>query len=38
MAGASLTFVKLDDELEQLLAAPAEVASLQAARYYFIRF
>lgn len=26
MAGASLTLVKLDDELEQLLAAPAEVA------------
>lgn len=26
MAGASLTLVKLDDELEQLLAAPAEAA------------
>ncbi len=26
MAGASLTLVKLDDELEQLFAAPAEVA------------
>ena len=26
MAGASLTLVKLDDEIEELLAAPAEVA------------
>ena len=26
MAGASLTLVKLDDEIEALLAAPAEVA------------
>jgi dihydroxyacetone kinase-like protein len=25
MAGASLTIVKLDDELERLLAAPAEI-------------
>jgi dihydroxyacetone kinase-like protein len=25
MAGASLTLVRLDDELEQLLAAPAEI-------------
>jgi dihydroxyacetone kinase-like protein len=27
MAGASLTLIKLDDELEQLLAAPAEIAT-----------
>lgn len=27
MAGASLTMLKLDDELEQLLAAPAEIAT-----------
>ena len=27
MAGASLTLVKLDDEIEELLAAPAEVPS-----------
>jgi dihydroxyacetone kinase-like protein len=26
MAGASLTLVRLDDEIEQLLAAPAEIA------------
>ncbi len=26
MAGASLTLVRLDDEIEQLLAAPAEAA------------
>jgi dihydroxyacetone kinase-like protein len=26
MAGASLTLVKLDDEIEALLRAPAEVA------------
>ena len=26
MAGASLTLVKLDDEIERLLAAPAEIA------------
>jgi dihydroxyacetone kinase-like protein len=26
MAGASLTLVRLDDEIEDLLAAPAEVA------------
>ena len=26
MAGASLTLVKLDDELKALLAAPAEIA------------
>jgi phosphoenolpyruvate---glycerone phosphotransferase subunit DhaK len=26
MAGASITLVKLDDEIEELLAAPAEVA------------
>ena len=26
MAGASLTLLRLDDELEQLLAAPAEIA------------
>jgi dihydroxyacetone kinase-like protein len=26
MAGASLTMLRLDDELEQLLAAPAEIA------------
>ena len=26
MAGASLTLVKLDDEIDELLAAPAEVA------------
>jgi dihydroxyacetone kinase-like protein len=26
MAGASVTLVKLDDEIERLLAAPAEVA------------
>jgi len=26
MAGASLTLVKLDDEIEELLAAPAEIA------------
>ena len=26
MAGASLTLVKLDDEIESLLAAPAEIA------------
>ena len=25
MAGASLTLVKLDDEIEELLAAPAEI-------------
>ena len=25
MAGASITLVKLDDEIEELLAAPAEV-------------
>jgi dihydroxyacetone kinase-like protein len=26
MAGASLTLVRLDDEIESLLAAPAEIA------------
>ena len=26
MAGASVTLVKLDDEIERLLAAPAEIA------------
>ena len=26
MAGASLTLVKLDDEIDRLLAAPAEIA------------
>ncbi len=26
MAGCSLTLVKLDDELKELLAAPAEIA------------
>jgi dihydroxyacetone kinase-like protein len=26
MAGASLTLLRLDDELEKLLAAPAEIA------------
>jgi dihydroxyacetone kinase-like protein len=26
MAGASLTLLRLDDELEQMLAAPAEIA------------
>ena len=27
MAGASLTLVKLDDEIEELLLAPAEIAN-----------
>ena len=27
MAGASLTLVRLDDEIEALLAAPAEIAA-----------
>jgi dihydroxyacetone kinase-like protein len=27
MAGCSLTLVKLDDELERLLSAPAEIAA-----------
>lgn len=26
MAGASITLVKLDDEIKELLAAPAEIA------------
>ena len=27
MAGASVTLVKLDDELKELLSAPAEIAA-----------